>query len=143
MTKEKLLVECLQVRKALEDAAKRNMLPDQMFYRFPHGACLTSTIVLAQYLLRFDDNNSFLIVRGWNQKTSHAWLEYNGYTIDVTADQFPEIDEPVYITAEGKFHSQFKYERKTAKFSEYTLSYDERVLFDFVCENIEQTIQNT
>ena len=142
MTKEKLLVECLKVRKALENAAKCNMVPDQMFYLFPHGACLTSIIVLAQYLLRFDDKNEFLIVRGWNQNTSHAWLEYNGYAIDVTADQFPEIDEPVYITADRKFHSQFRYERKTEKLSEYTLNYDERVLYNFVCENVEQKILN-
>lgn len=118
------------------------MVPDQMFYLFPHGACLTSTIVLAQYLLRFDDKNAFLIVKGWNQNTSHAWLEYNGYTIDVTADQFLEIDEPVYITVDRKFHSQFQNERKIAKFSEYTLSADERTLFHFVCENIEQKIEN-
>ena len=70
MTKDKLLVECLKVRKALENAAKCNLVPDQMFYLFPHGACLTSKIVLAQYLLRFDDKNEFLIVRGWNQNTS-------------------------------------------------------------------------
>ena len=106
------------------------------------GACLSSTIVLAQYLLRFDDKNEFLIVRGWNQNTSHAWLEYNGYAIDVTEDQFPEIDEPVYITADRKFHSQFRYERKTEKLSEYTLTYDERVLYNFVCENVEQKILN-
>jgi hypothetical protein len=142
MTKEKLLAECLKVRKALENAAKCNMVPDQMFCLFPHGACLTSTIVLAQYLFRFDDKKEFLIVRGWNQNTSHAWLEYNGYAIDVTADQFPEIDEPVYITADRKFHSQFQYERKTAKLSEYTLTYDERVLYNFVCENVEQKILN-
>lgn len=142
MTKDKLLVECLKVRKALENAAKCYLVSDQMFYLFPHGACLTSKIVLAQYLLRFDDKNEFLIVRGWNQNTSHAWLEYNGYAIDVTADQFPEINGPVYITADRKFHSQFQYERKIAKFSEYTLSYDERALHNFVCENIEQKIQN-
>ena len=59
MTKDKLLVECLKVRKALENAAKCNLVPDQMFYLFPHGACLTSKIVLAQYLLRLDDKNEF------------------------------------------------------------------------------------
>ena len=142
MTKENLLIECLKVRKALEDAAKHNILPDQMFYLFPHGACLTSTIVLAQYLLRFDDKDAFLIARGWNPNTSHAWLEYNGYTIDVPADQFPEIDDPVYITADRKCHSQFQYDRKIAKFSEYTLSDDERTLFHFVCENLNQKTQN-
>lgn len=142
MTKEKLFAECLKVRKAFEDAAKCNILSDQMFYRFPHGACLTSTIVLAQYLLRFDDKNAFSIVRGWNQNTSHAWLEYNEYIIDITADQFPEIDEPVYITADKKFHSQFRYQRETVKFSEYALTYDERVLFHFVRDNIEQNNQN-
>ena len=59
MTKDKLLVECLKVRKALENAAKCYLVSDQMFYLFPHGACLTSKIVLAQYLLRFDDKNEF------------------------------------------------------------------------------------
>ena len=136
MTKEKLITECIKVRKALEKAATQNMLPDQLFFLFPAGACLTSTIVLAQYLQRFDNRDLFLIVSGWNQNSSHAWLEYDGYIIDITADQFPEIDDAVYITNDRKYHSQFQYERKVRKYSEYTLSYDERELFDFVCENI-------
>jgi len=137
MTEEKLITECLKVRKALEDAAKRNMLPDQLFYRFPRGACLISTLVLAQYLQHFDSKNAFLIVSGWNRNTSHAWLEYDGYIIDVTADQFPEIKEAVYFTKDRNFHSQFRYDRQVRKFSEYTLSYDERVLYRFVCDNID------
>lgn len=143
MTKENLLIECLKVRKAFEDAAKHNMLPDQRFYLFPGGTCLISTLVLAQHLQRFDDKDAFLIVSGENQNTSHAWLEYDGYIIDVTADQFPEIDEPVYITTDRKFHSQFQYERSASIFSEYTLTCDERTLFHYICENIDQKVQNT
>lgn len=105
--------------------------------RFPRGACLISTLVLAQYLQHFDSKNAFLIVSGWNRNTSHAWLEYDGYIIDVTADQFPEIKEVVYFTKDRNFHSQFRYNRQVRKFSEYTLSYDERVLYRFACENID------
>lgn len=41
---------------------------------------------------------------------SHGWLEYKGYIIDITADQFPEMKSlPIIIIKkeESEFHKQF------------------------------------
>jgi hypothetical protein len=35
---------------------------------------------------------------------AHAWLRRGGLTLDITADQFPGVAEPVVLTAEPTWH---------------------------------------
>lgn len=38
---------------------------------------------------------------------SHAWLEQDGLLVDITADQFDEIDEPVIVTTDSPWHRKW------------------------------------
>lgn len=49
-----------------------------------------------------------MYVWGMLGEQSHAWLEYDGLIIDITADQFDEVSEPIIVTSDRSWHSQFK-----------------------------------
>lgn len=63
--------------------------------------------MLGDYLKRKGFGTA-LNVSGFIGQQSHAWLELNGLYIDITADQFPQIDDDVIVTSKSLFHEQFK-----------------------------------
>lgn len=78
------------------------------FEDFPHGACGDATPLLGTYLAeqRFGE---FQYVPGERREAcdegapcyhSHAWLEQDGLLVDITADQFAGVTEPVIVTRE-------------------------------------------
>lgn len=77
----------------------------ECFRSFPRGACGATCDVLATVLER-----RFGIVPHWvsadigegEKWCSHAWLEVEGFTIDITADQFGR--EPVTVTKYSSWH---------------------------------------
>ncbi len=78
---------------------------------FPDGCCGN---VSQDYLIHRMNNEGFketLYVNGYCDKyNTHGWLEYKGYIIDITADQFPEMkNHPIVIIKkeESEFHKQF------------------------------------
>lgn len=80
---------------------------------FPNGACGDASYLLAKY---FDDNGcgQFEYVLGERRPKyhSHAWLEQNGIIVDITADQFDGIDNPVLVTTDHSWHAQFEEEER-------------------------------
>jgi hypothetical protein len=79
---------------------------------FPTGCCGNAS---QDYLLPWLENAGFrnvVYVNGMHPKyQSHGWLEYNGYIIDITADQFKEenLGPVIIIRKEASlFHQQFK-----------------------------------
>lgn len=46
-------------------------------------------------------------VTGWRGRSSHAWLRQGNVIVDVTADQFPDMDQPVIVTTDDGWHRQF------------------------------------
>jgi len=75
---------------------------------FPRAACGHATELLAYYLRkRFGITTDCVCqdahgIGGWHG--GHAWLEWNGLTIDVTGDQFGWL--PVIVTRNPAFHGQ-------------------------------------
>jgi hypothetical protein len=78
---------------------------------FPRGACGDTCPLLGQYLAdcglgewqymsgeRLDSHGDM---------ESHAWIEQDGLIVDITADQFPEIDEPVLVSWDRQWHDTF------------------------------------
>lgn len=74
---------------------------------FPHGACGDATDMLGRYLNEHHGQR-FEYVSGWKGDQSHAWLECGNVIVDITADQFLDVSEPVLVTSDRQFHDQFK-----------------------------------
>jgi hypothetical protein len=83
------------------------------FLWFPRGSCGDATDLLGTYL-RERGAGKFYYVLGEKHQSecdggylSHAWLERDGVITDITADQFPEISEPVIVTTDSPWHRTF------------------------------------
>ena len=93
------------------------------FQKFPRGNCGDAALLLGTFL-----KETFTYVvgeRGKKGRTwrSHAWLEADGVIVDITADQFPEIAEPVIVTMHSVWHKKFRQERRhEADYHVYELS---------------------
>jgi hypothetical protein len=89
---------------------------------FPHSACGDASILLGQYL--FDHSLGLWEYAGDERELdlhSHAWLERDGLIIDITADQFDDVDEPIIVTHDRAWHAQFAHPepRHQARISDY------------------------
>ncbi|WP_158262167.1 MULTISPECIES: hypothetical protein [Pirellulaceae] len=80
---------------------------------FPVGACGIVSEMLGRHLLSlgFQEVEYVNAERGpkldgnW---TTHAWLDVAGYTVDITADQFPDwTGEKVAVTLATDWHNGF------------------------------------
>lgn len=94
---------------------------------FPSGACGDAAPLLGQFIQE-QGYGEWLYVSGCREGDyhSHAWLERDGWLLDITADQFPDVSDPVILTQDPTWHSQFLYapmKRRTASidmFDEHT-----------------------
>jgi hypothetical protein len=112
-----------QFRAALE-VCDKCLLPIS-FEEFPRGSCDDAALLLGKFLQdsglgRFDyvcgeihegDNHNF---------QTHAWLQQGELIVDITADQFDEIREPVLVTRDHSWHNRFNAEvRNVADYEIY------------------------
>mgnify|MGYP000674493795 CR=1 FL=1 len=72
---------------------------------FPRGSCGDVSDMLGMYL-REQLGIDCKYLSGQAGQQSHAWLEFEGIKIDMTADQFPGTDS-VIVSTESDFHRQF------------------------------------
>jgi hypothetical protein len=108
---QRLRATATEFRHALEQRGLE-LLPD-LCWPFPKGWCGDAAPLLLQYLTD-SGFGEFEYVCGETRDfdpdempQSHAWLEQNGLIIDITANQFSEIEEPVMITCDKTWHEQF------------------------------------
>jgi len=82
------------------------------FQDFPLGACGDTCQVLAEILTEFG-HGEFRYIEGQREDgKGHAWLEQGGMFIDITADQFDEVSEPVYLGPPNSWYHQFGIENE-------------------------------
>jgi hypothetical protein len=89
---------------------------------FPRGSCGDTSILLGQYF--FDQSLGLWEYASGEREPdlhSHAWLERDGLIVDITADQFEGVDEPVMVTRDRDWHAQFVYSdaRHPARITDY------------------------
>lgn len=79
------------------------------FECFPRGACGDTSDLLCEYLKEIGFQNVWYVSgECWDPDyQSHAWVEVDGAIVDITADQFPEVSEPVLVTRDRAWHSRF------------------------------------
>ncbi|MFS1908099.1 hypothetical protein BCU30_018325 [Vibrio lentus] len=86
------------------------------FYSFPKNSCESASYFLAALLAQKFPDKEFLVVHGYKHSSDehHYWVEVDGRVIDITADQFNKVREPIYGAdshpLEGKFVPDSKIE---------------------------------
>ncbi|MEI7143222.1 hypothetical protein WCT84_06490 [Pectobacterium brasiliense] len=112
-----------KVRDILDASKKSDHSPNSSLglSDFPKGCCGDTSEVLQVILherlgisttykgmQHYHENKDGLSML--NNGASHAWLEFDGYIIDITADQFNEDgfnNDSVMVTTDKKFHKLF------------------------------------
>lgn len=115
MDKQRVELIAHAVRRAIEMCSPAE-LPWPIF---PSGACGDASLVLGQLL---DDAGiaGFEYVCGNKYKddgewySSHGWLWNGELIVDITADQFPDVHEPVIVSLDSEWHRQWIQDRPTA-----------------------------
>ena len=77
---------------------------------FPHACCGVVSSILSHHLftIGMPDVKRASGVRIDQQ--SHMWVEAGEWIIDITADQFDEVSEPVLVTQNRTWHQQFSFD---------------------------------
>lgn len=111
---EKLRHECESVRNAAHRVYVEKSISHFCRAVFPAGWCGCLSRVLASELSRKYPQELFYYVCGElhcsdGKLASHAWVRYNDWILDITADQFAEIDEPITVVrvCDSAFHNRF------------------------------------
>lgn len=116
MTLQKsILKDVSAFRQTLESLEKSNFPSMTSFYcsDFPRGCCGDTAELLGCLLtLKYQQECLYVSATGLgdNYSISHAWLEVDGYIIDITADQFNDDGydvEAIIVTKDSYFHSLF------------------------------------
>lgn len=116
MTNDQLVRKAAaQFRCALQAAAPRLAERSRALHgllEFPLGACLDTSLMLAEYLDHCSLGEWTCVAGERPYKPampqSHAWLERDGLIVDITADQFDDSPGPaVWVTRDRGWHAQF------------------------------------
>tara|TARA_R110002072_G_scaffold271038_2_gene430935 strand:+ start:42282 stop:42722 length:441 start_codon:yes stop_codon:yes gene_type:complete len=89
------------------------------FAEFPAGSCGDAAILLGTFLTErgCGDFTYISAFRGSNDDDSwhtHAWVAQYDLVVDITADQFPDSDDPVIVVRDSPWHSQFTVDQSHA-----------------------------
>jgi hypothetical protein len=102
-------------RLAIEQCDKK-ILPLTFRY-FPKGSCGDTCLILGQYLK--DSNLGVLkYILGKTYKdnqnySTHAWLKQSQVIVDITADQFNNVQQKVIVTTNSNWHKKFHIQSET------------------------------
>lgn len=102
----------MRFRNVIEN--NNDCLPDHL-KDFPAGCCSDVSDLLATHLSSegFGDFDLISAQRGSygdqeNPFRTHAWLRQGNLTIDITADQFPDFQQPVLVSNSSPWHERFE-----------------------------------
>ncbi len=102
-----------QLFRGVLETLDRSLLPPT-FSQFPRGSCGDASLLLGAYLSDLG-LGPFIQVLGFRPNpeqpaspTSHAWLRSgtSDLIVDITASQFPEVVQPVIVTAHSVWHER-------------------------------------
>ena len=101
---------CERTRNAAYRVYLHGKLPVHTGIPFPCGTCGWVSVALGAILATEYPQLLFFYVSGICGNQTHAWIEYQNYIIDITADQFDEIDKSILIIVkeESDFHKKYQ-----------------------------------
>lgn len=76
--------------------------------KFPHGSCGDTCQLLGQFLVD-SGLGDWRFCAGYRDDPfrAHAWLEQDGLILDITADQFADVHESVWLTRDRTWHERY------------------------------------
>lgn len=87
---------------------------EHTFLAFPKGCCGAASELLAAFL-KDRGYGKCAYISGWSENCdegSHAWLELDGFIIDVTIDQFSHEAPKPMVSSDWSFHEKFNRKRE-------------------------------
>ncbi len=104
-------------RLLIENTNEKDFGKSTWFNDFPFGCCADTSELLAEYLR--GNGVETQLVRGTYGVLTHAWLEYKDYIIDITADQFCDVQEKIIVTDNKEWYAKFNVqERRNVDFDD-------------------------
>jgi hypothetical protein len=106
---DEIRIHLQRVRNYFE-ALARQPAGNYLFKRFPKGCCGNVSHILGCFLISqgYEDISYVAGERTVNdQYQTHAWLEWGGWIIDITADQFADGLSAVFMERDSEFHRSF------------------------------------
>jgi hypothetical protein len=106
MNRRELEIEACRFRLGLEDYYRRNPdvnhttnFLDPSRGKFPLDHCKAASFMFGHYLLTFCsvEKDRLYYVWGARDKNTHGWIEYDGWIVDLTADQHEDETRPVIV----------------------------------------------
>ena len=105
--------------------------------RFPNGCSKTASLLLARYLVQELGASpvTFVSATGRDEKdglVTHLWLEFSGIIVDITADQFRDIQQAVIVTTDRSWHDRTFPEQESYDFATEERTFDDyyKIKFD-------------
>ena len=101
---ENVRAAATRFRRALEAGGLKSVT----FQKFPRGACGDSSELLGHYLAECG-LGEWRYRGGMLDQQSHGWIEQDGLIVDITADQFADVAEPVIVTRRSPWHERWSH----------------------------------
>ena len=105
---DKIQIYACKFRLAIEQCDKK-ILP--VYFRdFPRGSCGDASLLLAKYFKNVGLGDFSYVVGIYNENHTpytHAWLKQRNVIVDITADQFDDIQQKVIVTTNSSWHEKF------------------------------------
>ncbi len=103
---EKITIAATNFRNAIE---KISTSLGVSFESFPRGSCGDASPLLGTYLIEQGLGEFKYILGNYGSEeegdfSSHAWLQSNHLIVDITADQFSDIDNSVIVSEISDWH---------------------------------------
>lgn len=110
MSEVNLLKHYLFLSRSYFELLVKQTTGNYLFECFPIGCCGNVSHILGCFLISQGYENVRYVagertVSG--QYQTHAWLEWNGWIIDITADQFADGPSAVFMERDSEFHRSF------------------------------------
>ncbi len=99
---------------------------------FPRGHCGVASDFLAQWMANKGVTNIEYVCGSRGDQT-HGWLEIKGYIIDITADQFIDFNQKVYVETDRSFHDTFENQKRSIPIIHSSQAYSAGRFTKFMC----------
>jgi hypothetical protein len=101
----------ISFRRAILSIPSEKFINSSWFNNYPRGCCGDTSDLFSKYLN--SKGIEVIYVWGFKGEQSHAWLEYHDIIIDLTADQFPDVNEEVVITKRRNWYDAIAIQNKS------------------------------